>query len=94
MKILTNAIIAALGLAFGASAFAQTSAPEITRAQVRAQLVQAEADGLLPTGRNNYPPSPETIQHNREIWAAAHHESTTTTASNAVSAQTSGTAGD
>ncbi|WP_118183859.1 DUF4148 domain-containing protein [Paraburkholderia phosphatilytica] len=81
MKILTNAVIAALGLAFGASAFAQTSAPELTRAQVRAQLVQAEADGLLPTNRNNYPPSPAVIQHNREMWAAAHHDDVSTTAS-------------
>jgi len=36
-----------------------------TRAQVRAELLQAEEAGLIPVHRNDYPPSAETIAHNR-----------------------------
>lgn len=36
-----------------------------TRAQVRAELLQAEEAGLVPVRRNDYPPSAETVAHNR-----------------------------
>lgn len=74
-KILTAAVVAALGLSFGASAFAQSTSGGLTRAEVRAQLIQAEADGLVSTNTQDYPPSAATIQRNKAIWAAAHPES-------------------
>ncbi len=36
-----------------------------TRAQVRAELLQAEEAGLVPVRRNDYPPSAETVARNR-----------------------------
>ncbi|KLU20533.1 hypothetical protein EOS_41085 [Caballeronia mineralivorans PML1(12)] len=36
-----------------------------TRAQVRAELLEAERAGTVPIHRNDYPPSAETIAHNR-----------------------------
>ncbi|WP_206997194.1 DUF4148 domain-containing protein [Trinickia mobilis] len=36
-----------------------------TRAQVRAELLQAEEAGLIPANKNDYPPSAETIARNR-----------------------------
>ncbi|HTH60991.1 MAG TPA: DUF4148 domain-containing protein [Paraburkholderia sp.] len=74
MKILTAAVVAALGVSFGANAFAQSTSGGLTRAEVRAQLVQAEADGFLPFNNQDYPPSAATMQRNRARWAAAHHE--------------------
>ncbi|MCX4160974.1 MULTISPECIES: DUF4148 domain-containing protein [Paraburkholderia] len=41
------------------------AAPGKTREQVRAELLQAEEAGLIPTHRNDYPPSAETIARNR-----------------------------
>jgi hypothetical protein len=67
MKLLTSFVLAALSLPFGVNAFAQTATPALTRAEVRAQLVQAEADGYLPTRKSAYPPSAVAIEHNREI---------------------------
>ncbi|WOD13631.1 DUF4148 domain-containing protein [Paraburkholderia kirstenboschensis] len=75
MKLLTSIAVTALGLVFGANAFAQTTAPELTRAEVRAQLAQAEADGLVPTHKNDYPPSATTIARNQEIYAIQHKNS-------------------
>lgn len=72
MKLLTSVAVTALGLAFGASAFAQTTTPELTRADVRAELVQAQAEGLVPTPKNDYPPSDATIARNKEIYAVQH----------------------
>jgi hypothetical protein len=86
-KILTAAVVAALGLSFGASAFAQSTSGGLTRAEVRAQLIQAEADGLVSTNTQDYPPSAATIQRNKAIWAAAHPESVVTTAGNPDTAQ-------
>ncbi|WP_183081499.1 DUF4148 domain-containing protein [Paraburkholderia fungorum] len=36
-----------------------------TRAQVRAELLQAQRAGLAPVHKNDYPPSAETIARNR-----------------------------
>ncbi|MFL9984628.1 DUF4148 domain-containing protein [Paraburkholderia sediminicola] len=72
MKLLTAFAITALSLSFGANAFAQSSTSGMTRAEVRAQLVQAEADGLVPAPKNDYPPSAEAVAHNREIYAIRH----------------------
>ena len=74
MKLLTCVAVTALGLAFGSSAFAQSTTPEMTRAEVHQQLVQAEADGLLPTHKNDYPPSATAIARNKEIYAIQHKD--------------------
>lgn len=72
MKLLTAFAIAALSLSFGASAFAQTNPSGLTRAEVRAQLVQAQAEGLVPAPKNDYPPSAATIARNHELYALGH----------------------
>lgn len=72
MKPLTAFAITVLSLSFGANAFAQSSTQGLTRTDVQAQLVQAEAEGLVPAPKNDYPPSAETIARNREIYAIRH----------------------
>jgi hypothetical protein len=72
MKLLTAIAVAALSLPFGANAFAQTTSSGLTRADVIAQLQQAQAEGLVPAPRNDYPPSAATIARNREIYAIQH----------------------
>ncbi|RDK03253.1 DUF4148 domain-containing protein [Paraburkholderia lacunae] len=77
MKLLTAVAVAALGLSFGATAFAQTASSgstssALTRAEVVAQLAQAQAEGYLPMSDGDYPPSAATIAHNREIYAIQH----------------------
>ena len=42
-----------------------SSATGKTRAQVKAELLQAEESGFLPIHKNDYPPSAETIARNR-----------------------------
>ena len=37
-----------------------------TRAEVYAELIQAK-DGILPLNRNDYPPSQQSIQRNRDL---------------------------
>ena len=74
MKLLTSVAVTALGLVFGTNTFAQTTTPELTRAEVRAQLVQAEADGLLPVRKNDYPPSPATIARSKQLYAIQHND--------------------
>ncbi len=75
MKRLAATTLAAVCLTFGVNAFAQTSAPGLTRAEVRAQLIQAERDGLIPANKDNYPPDARTIEHNRKIYAIQHPDS-------------------
>ena len=72
MKLLTAFAVAALSLSFGASAFAQSGSQGLTRAEVVAQLQQAQAEGLVPTHNNDYPPSDAEIARNREIYAIQH----------------------
>ena len=72
MKLLTAIAVAALSLPFGANAFAQTSSSELTRAEVTAQLQQAEAQGLVPTRNDDYPPTAAEVARNREIYAIQH----------------------
>jgi len=63
------------------AAFAQASASGPTRADVVADLIQAERDGTLPTSNWDYPPSAQTIARNRELYAVAHGEPRAATAS-------------
>ncbi|MFP3566869.1 DUF4148 domain-containing protein [Paraburkholderia sp. SIMBA_030] len=72
MKLLTAFVAAALGLSFGANAFAQSASSGLTRAEVVAQLAQAQAEGYVPTSENNYPPTDAAIARNREIYAIQH----------------------
>ncbi|BEU23598.1 DUF4148 domain-containing protein [Paraburkholderia sp. 22B1P] len=81
MKLPTLFAVTVLGLAFGANAFAQTPSRGVTRAEVHAQLVEAQADGLLPVPKNDYPPSADTIARNKELYAIQHHHSASDTAS-------------
>jgi hypothetical protein len=72
MKLLTAFAVTVLSLSFGANAFAQSSPSGLTRAEVRAQLVQAEADGLVPSPKEDYPPSAQAIARSKEIYAVRH----------------------
>ncbi|HZZ03938.1 DUF4148 domain-containing protein [Paraburkholderia sp.] len=72
MKLLTAIAVAALSLPFGANAFAQSSPSGLTRADVMAQLQQAQEEGLVPTPNNDYPPTAREIARNREIYAIQH----------------------
>ncbi|WP_063553193.1 DUF4148 domain-containing protein [Burkholderia territorii] len=74
MKLVAAFAVAALSLPFGTQAFAQSSQAPVTRAEVRQQLIDAEADGLLPSNRNDYPPSAAEIAHNRALYEARHHD--------------------
>ncbi|MBY8605521.1 DUF4148 domain-containing protein [Burkholderia arboris] len=72
MKLVAAFVVATLSLPFGTQAFAQSTQAPITRAEVRQQLIEAEADGLLPVDRNDYPPSHAEIARNRQLYALQH----------------------
>lgn len=72
MKLLSAIAVTALSLTFGANAFAQTSTSGLTRAEVMAQLQQAQAEGLVPTHDNDYPPTAAEVARNRELYALEH----------------------
>ncbi|WP_175749223.1 MULTISPECIES: DUF4148 domain-containing protein [Burkholderia] len=76
MKLVAAVVVATLSLPFGTQAFAQSTQAPLTRAEVRQQLIDAEADGLLPSNRNDYPPSHAEIARNRQIYATQHHDAT------------------
>ncbi|RQR54767.1 DUF4148 domain-containing protein [Burkholderia sp. Bp9126] len=82
------AAVALLAVAIGtpAVAFAQTSSSGLTRADVIADLVQAQRDGVAPAPKRDYPPSAQTTALNRARYAIAHGEQGTATASASVSA--------
>ena len=44
-----------------------------TRAQVRAELLQAEEAGLVPANKIDYPPSAQTIARNRARFQQVEH---------------------
>jgi hypothetical protein len=60
-------------LALAAPAMAKVDNNGLSRAQVHAQLVEAQRDGFVPTGDSDYPPSRQTVERNRELYAIAHH---------------------
>lgn len=76
MKLVATFVVATLSLPFGTQAFAQSTQAPLTRAEVRQQLIDAEADGLLPSNRNDYPPSHAEVARNRQIYAIQHHDAT------------------
>ncbi|WP_042627163.1 DUF4148 domain-containing protein [Burkholderia plantarii] len=65
------ACIASLALAEPAIAKVDDNGP-LTRAAVRAELVDAQRDGFVPTANSDYPPSAVTVARNRERYAIAH----------------------
>ncbi|WP_175997408.1 DUF4148 domain-containing protein [Burkholderia stabilis] len=79
MKLVAAFVFAALSLPFGTQAFAQSTQAPITRTEIRQQLIDAEADGLLPSNRNDYPPSASEIARNRQLYAIQHHDAMPTT---------------
>jgi len=76
MKLILAATFTGLCLITGANAFAQTTQSGLTRAEVRAQLVEAEADGIVPASKIGYPPSAEMIARNKELYAIQHKHDT------------------
>ena len=74
MKSLIQAVVVAAVLAVPAVSFAQTSQP-LTRAEVKAQLVEIEAAGYNPGTANDYD-YPADIQA-AEARVAAQHAATT-----------------
>jgi hypothetical protein len=55
-----------------------------TRAQVRAELIEAEREGLIPANNTHYPPDAATVARNKvefqhaENWWLAHQQSSGT----------------
>lgn len=83
-RLIAAAALLALAIGTPVAAFAQTSSSGLTRADVIAQLVQAQRDGTVPTSNWDYPPSTQTIARNAELYAIAHDEPGTATASTSV----------
>lgn len=61
-----------LGMATQA-AFAQTQMQGKTRTQVVNELKQAQHDGVVPTGKTQYPPSGELVARNKELHGISVH---------------------
>lgn len=83
-RLIAAAALLALTIGAPVAAFAQTPSSGPTRADVIADLVQAQRDGTVPTSNWDYPPSTQTIARNRELYAIAHGEQGTATASVSV----------
>ncbi|KUZ41015.1 DUF4148 domain-containing protein [Burkholderia territorii] len=63
-------VVAALAItAFSQSAAAQSR----TRQEVRQELLRARHDGVIPSPKHDYPPSPATIARNQDIHRATVH---------------------
>jgi hypothetical protein len=69
-KLSISLLLTAMTLGIASHASAQTTG--LTRAEVRQQLIQAEAQGLVPTGPTDYPPSARTIERNKASFAEQH----------------------
>ncbi|EMN5127336.1 DUF4148 domain-containing protein [Burkholderia contaminans] len=81
MNNLIRAVLLSCAMSAPVAALAQTADHALTRADVVAGLIQAERDGTLPTSNWDYPPSTQTVARNRELYAIAHGEPRTATAS-------------
>ncbi|CAB3749584.1 DUF4148 domain-containing protein [Paraburkholderia humisilvae] len=75
MKSLIHAVVAACAVTATTLVFAQTSTAPVTRAEVRADLVQVEQAGYQPAG--NQREYPQNIQA-AETKVAAQQDSATT----------------
>ncbi|CAI8781150.1 MULTISPECIES: DUF4148 domain-containing protein [Burkholderia] len=86
-KLIAAALLAVV-VGTPVAAFAQTSSSGVTRAEVIADLVQAERDGIVPTSNYDYPPSAATVARNRELYAIAHGDQRTAMAGAATTVST------
>ncbi|AOJ83677.1 hypothetical protein WS86_23850 [Burkholderia savannae] len=69
-KLMAWAAAAALTtLAVAPAAFAQGK----TRAEVRQDLIRAQHEGIVPAGKNDYPPSPALVERNKQLHAISVH---------------------
>ncbi|SAK71842.1 hypothetical protein AWB80_03866 [Caballeronia pedi] len=68
MKKTAMFLLASLAIGVAGQASAQTSG--LTRAEVRQQLVQAEAQGQLPSSGVDYPPSSAAMARNKAAFQA------------------------
>ncbi|HDR9045378.1 TPA: DUF4148 domain-containing protein [Burkholderia vietnamiensis] len=75
MKLI-NVLLISAGIAISVPAFADNHAPQTqrgkTRAEVYAELIQAQKDGIIPTPKADYPPSQRTIERNQELYRLTH----------------------
>ncbi|AOK57544.1 DUF4148 domain-containing protein [Burkholderia stagnalis] len=88
-RLMAAAALLAAAIGTPPAAFAQTSLPGLTRADVIADLVQAQRDGVMPAPKRDYPPSAQTIALNRARYAIAHGEQGAATANANASASVS-----
>ncbi len=56
-------------LALSPAAFAQGK----TRDEVRQELIRAQHEGVVPAGKNDYPPSAALVARNKELHAISVH---------------------
>ncbi|MEN2468667.1 DUF4148 domain-containing protein [Burkholderia sp. GS2Y] len=61
-----------LGMATQA-AFAQSQTQGKTRTQVVNELKQAQHEGVVPTGKTQYPPTGEMVARNKELHGISVH---------------------
>ncbi|GJH18086.1 DUF4148 domain-containing protein [Caballeronia novacaledonica] len=52
----------------GTDGLAATGKIGKTRAEVVAELIQAQREGIIPVRKNDYPPSQQTIERNKELY--------------------------
>src|ERR1700757_159112 len=64
VKSTTRSAIGALACSITMCVSAQTQPAGKTRAEVRAELVEAQRDGVVPAPKYDYPPSQDTIERN------------------------------
>lgn len=56
-------------LALSPAAFSQGK----TRDEVRQELIRAQHEGVVPAGKNDYPPSAALVARNKELHAISVH---------------------
>ncbi|MGU7769135.1 DUF4148 domain-containing protein [Burkholderia sp. MR1-5-21] len=89
-KLMAAAALLTIAIGMPAAAFAQTTTTSgVTRAQVIADLIQAQRDGTVPAPNWDYPPSQRTIERNRELYALGHGEQGVTASHASASVPTS-----
>ncbi|RQR42235.1 DUF4148 domain-containing protein [Burkholderia sp. Bp9142] len=67
---LISIVVAVLSIA----AFSQSVASQArTRQEVRQELLRARHDGMIPSPKHDYPPSPATIARNQDIHRSTVH---------------------
>ncbi|RKP47703.1 DUF4148 domain-containing protein [Pararobbsia silviterrae] len=69
MKKLAIAAVSVALATLAGSAFADTTSG-LTRAQVRADLVNAQREGMIPSTDTQYPPTAQEIAQNKALYQA------------------------